>query len=46
MFKAAIKREENDARINYPERKQARGAASMFNEITFFTFSLFSRLVV
>ena len=24
MFKAAIKREENDARINYPERKQAQ----------------------
>ena len=24
MLKAAIKREENDARINYPERKQAR----------------------
>ncbi len=24
MLKAAIKREENDARINYPERKQAQ----------------------
>ena len=33
MFKAAIKREENDARINYPERKQARNKVSMFNEI-------------
>ena len=29
MFKAAIKREESDARISYPERKQARNEVSM-----------------
>jgi len=32
MFKAAIEREESDARISFPEREQARRAASMFNE--------------
>jgi len=31
MFKAAIKREESDARINSPEREQARNEVSMFN---------------
>jgi len=31
MVKAAIEREESDARINSPEREQARRAASMFN---------------
>ena len=31
MVKAAIKREESDARINSPEREQARRAASMVN---------------
>ena len=31
MFKAAIERGESDARISYPEREQARRAASMFN---------------
>jgi hypothetical protein len=31
MFKAAIERGESDARISYPERKQARSAASMIN---------------
>ena len=31
MFKAAIERGESDARISYPEREQARSAASMFN---------------
>ena len=31
MFKAAIKREESQACLDYPEREQARGAASMFN---------------
>ena len=33
MFKAAIERGESDARISYPERKQARSAASMFNNL-------------
>ena len=32
MVKAAIEREESDARISFPEREQARRAASMFNE--------------
>jgi hypothetical protein len=31
MLKAAIEREESDARISFPEREQARRAASMFN---------------
>ena len=31
MVKAAIKREESDARISYPERKQARNEVSMVN---------------
>ena len=31
MFKAAIERGESDARISYPEREQARSAASIFN---------------
>ena len=31
MFKAAIEREESQACLDYPEREQARGAASMFN---------------
>jgi hypothetical protein len=33
MFKAAIERGESDARISYPEREQARSAASMFNDL-------------
>jgi hypothetical protein len=31
MLKAAIERGESDARISYPEREQARSAASMLN---------------
>ena len=31
MVKAAIERGESDARISYPEREQARSAASMVN---------------
>ena len=38
MFKAAIERGESDARISYPEREQARRAASIFN----FQFSIFN----
>ena len=29
MFKAAIKREESDARISFPKRKQARNEVSI-----------------
>jgi ribosomal protein L24 len=31
MFKAAIEREESQACLDYPEREQSRGEASMFN---------------